>query len=144
MSIPHSGVGKLTLDATEKALAAGMVDLICFGRRLLVDPQLPSKLAIGRVKKALHCLECLHIMVLNQPVECRLTAFLGHEYELALTPAEVRKRVLVGGTGPGGIEAARISAERGDQVTLYDRSRELGGLMPIAAFIKGGAPDDLA
>jgi NADPH-dependent 2,4-dienoyl-CoA reductase/sulfur reductase-like enzyme len=82
-------------------------------------------------------------MFLNQPVECRMNAFMGHEAEMSIQPAAEPKQVMVVGAGPAGLEAARVAAARGHRVTLYDKNREIGGLMPMAAFIKGEKPDDL-
>jgi 2,4-dienoyl-CoA reductase-like NADH-dependent reductase (Old Yellow Enzyme family)/thioredoxin reductase len=146
VSIPVSGVGRLDADNAERALQAGQVDLVCLGRRLLCDPQLPNKLvrhASDDIRPCLGCNHCLHTLLLNQPVACRMNSFLGHEGDMVIKPASKPKDVLVVGAGPAGMEAARLAAQRGHRVTLYDRARELGGLMPMAAFIKGAAPDHL-
>jgi 2,4-dienoyl-CoA reductase (NADPH2) len=72
-----------------------------------------------------------------------MNAFLGNEGSLVVTPSEKPKKVMVVGGGPAGMEAARVAAERGHSVTIYDKARELGGLLPMAAFIKGTSLDDL-
>lgn len=146
VSIPVSGVGRLEPESAERALEQGDVDLVCFGRRLMADPEMPRKLAEGREKEirpCLGCSQCLHIMFMNQPVQCRMNAFMGNETTMAVTPAQKKKKVMVVGAGPAGLEAARVAAERGHDVTLYERAPELGGLLPMASFIKGKELDDL-
>ncbi|NPV86750.1 MAG: FAD-dependent oxidoreductase [Anaerolineae bacterium] len=146
VSIPVSGVGRLDADIGEKVIAEGKVDLVCLGRRLFADPELPNKVKEGRkhsVKPCLGCLYCLHVMLFNQPVACRVNPFMGRELEMEIKPAEKKKKVVVVGAGPAGMEAARVAALRGHQVSLYDRAKELGGLLPMASFIKGKTPDDL-
>ncbi len=73
---------------------------------------------------------------------CRINAALGTT-EYTLEKARVRKKVVVVGGGPAGMEAARAAAERGHEVTLFDKSRRLGGLMSLAALIKGPEPENL-
>lgn len=146
VNIPVSGVGRLNPQIAEEILREGKVDLVCFGRRLMADPELPKKLMEGReedIRPCLGCSECIHIMLMNQPVQCRMNPFMGNELEMVLRPASKKRKVIVVGAGPAGLEAARVAAERGHKVTLYDRAPELGGLLPMAAFIKGKDLDDL-
>lgn len=149
VSIPVSGVGHIDLPAAERALREDAVDLICMGRPLLVDPELPTKLNEDReneIRPCLRCNVCLHHILLAEPAHCRLNARLGREEELdrARPEPETQKRVLIAGAGPAGLEAARVAAERGHEVHVFDPSKTPGGLMPLAAFIKGtDVADDL-
>lgn len=146
VSIPVSGVGRLSFAAAERAVREGLVDLAAFGRHFMADPEFPLKLKEGReaeIRPCLGCLHCLHTLFLNQPVECRVNPFMGHELEMPITPAAKPKRVMVVGAGPAGLEAARVAALRGHHVSLYDRHSDLGGLIPMAAFIKSGGQDHL-
>jgi len=146
VGIPVSGVGRLSLESAAKAVAEGEVDLVCLGRRLMADPELPRKAAEGRIddiRPCLGCSYCLHTLFLNVPVECRVNAFLGHEADMVVEPAEVKKRVMVVGAGPAGLEAARVAALRGHEVTVFDRAPRLGGLLNMASLIKGKEPDEL-
>jgi 2,4-dienoyl-CoA reductase (NADPH2) len=146
VSIPVSGVGKLGFETAEKVIREGQVDLAAFGRHFMVDPMFPVKLKEGKeddIRPCCSCLHCLHVLFLNQPVECRVNAFLGREGEMAIRPAAQPKKVMVVGAGPAGLEAARVAALRGHQVSVYDRAAEVGGLMPMAAFIKAGGQDEL-
>jgi 2,4-dienoyl-CoA reductase (NADPH2) len=123
-----------------------MADLIALGRRLLADPELPNKVMEGRlddVTPCMACLECLEHLERGEPVQCRVNAALGREREYELKPAGERKKVMVIGGGPAGMEAARVAAARGHEVTLYDREPKPGGLLPLAALIKGTAVECL-
>jgi 2,4-dienoyl-CoA reductase (NADPH2) len=151
VSIPVSGVGRLDWENGEQALRDGMIDMVWLGRRLMVDPAYPKKVQEGRfddIRPCLGCMHCLSHLWINQPVQCRWNAFMGNEHELGdgidFRRAEKKKKVLVVGAGPGGMEAARIAALRGHEVVLYDKNKYLGGLMPLAAFIKGSDFDDLS
>lgn len=146
VSIPVSGVGRLSFESAEAAVQEGLVDMAAFGRAFMADPAFPTKLKEGReadIRQCCGCLHCLHVLFTNQPVECRVNAFLGHEAEMVLKPADRPRKVMVIGAGPAGLEAARVAALRGHHVSLYDRAGEIGGLLPMAAFIKSGSRDEL-
>lgn len=147
VSIPVSGVGRLDAEIGEKILEEGKVDLVCLGRRLIADPELPKKLAEGReedIRPCLGCSHCFHCMRTWQPVQCRMNAFMGNETEMVMKAAEQKKKVMVVGAGPAGLEAAKIAAERGHEVTIYDKEHTIGGLLPMAILVKGcSEPDDL-
>lgn len=145
LDIPVSGVGYIEPVPAEHMLDAGMVDLVCMGRPLLADPQLPNKLAEGRLNEITPCVRCnvcLHQILLAQPVQCRMNPFLGREGEWKIEPAVIPKKVIVVGAGPAGMEAARVAALRGHKVVIYDKESEIGGLVPMATFIKGGDVTD--
>ncbi|MFC1916909.1 FAD-dependent oxidoreductase, partial [Chloroflexota bacterium] len=138
-SIPVIAVGKISLQDGERLLQEGKADLIAIGRSLLTDPDLPNKAAEGKFEDIRPCLWCrvcgdimLHIK--RSGIRCVVNAALGHEREYDITPAERRRRILVIGGGPGGMEAARVAALRGHEVTLCEREPELGGQMLLAAL----------
>ncbi|MFO1472114.1 MAG: FAD-dependent oxidoreductase [Turneriella sp.] len=147
VKIPISAVGYLDPEAAEKVLKEGQADFICFGRRLMADPEMPLKLAAGRedeIRPCLRCNVCLSDILLAQPARCRINPFMGNEAMLKIVPAAKQKTVMIVGAGPAGMEAARVAAERGHHVMLYDKSPDLGGLVPMASFIKGaGVADNL-
>ena len=108
-------------------------------RRLLADHELPNKVAAGKLEDIRPCTGCLHCMDVrnrNQPIECRVNPDLGKEREYAIKPALKKKKVMVVGGGLSGMEAALVAAQRGHEVTLYEKSSKLGGLVPIAALVK--------
>jgi 2,4-dienoyl-CoA reductase (NADPH2) len=144
VSIPVIAVGRLDPTLGEKALREGKADFIGLCRRLMADPELPNKLASGRLDDIRPCIACKECMRgYNQAVRCRVNAALGTEREYAIKQANKKKRVLVVGGGPAGMEAARVAALRGHEVILYEREPKLGGVLPMAAVVKGLEIEDL-
>jgi 2,4-dienoyl-CoA reductase (NADPH2) len=144
VSIPVIGVGRLDPQLGEWLIEKGKLDLIALGRRLMADPDLPNKVASGRLKDirpCVACLDCGNCYDLHKPVVCRVNAALGREYEYAIKPANQKKKVVVAGGGPAGMEAARIAALRGHEVVLFAKDG-LGGLLPLAALVKGTEIED--
>jgi 2,4-dienoyl-CoA reductase (NADPH2) len=80
--------------------------------------------------------------MLGTPIRCRVNAALGGPDEYIIPPAKVKKKVVVIGGGPAGMEAARVAAVRGHNVTLYDKASKLGGLLPYYAAVKGDEVDN--
>jgi len=146
VSIPVIAVGRLDAELGERILREGKADLIALGRRLVADPELPNKIAAGRLEDiapCTACLECVNRIRRTEPARCRINAALGKEREYAIEPAEKKKKIMVVGGGPAGMEAARVTALRGHEVVLYEREPKLGGLLPIAAVVKGTEIEDL-
>ena len=143
VSLPIMTVGGFDAELGEEVLRQGKADFIGLCRSLFADPEFPNKVASGRlddIAPCTHCNECQKMN--NQPRRCRIDAALGTELYV-IKPAERRKRVLVVGGGPAGMEAARVAALRGHEVTLYEREHKLGGLLPLAALVKGIEIEDL-
>ncbi|MGZ5094220.1 MAG: oxidoreductase [Burkholderiales bacterium] len=146
VSIPVIAVGSLGPELGEWLLRQGMADVIAMGRGLMADPDLPRKLMEGRaedIRPCMACLECRTPFQRYRPTSCRVNAALGKEAEYEIAPAQRKKRVVVVGAGPAGMEAARVAAERGHDVVLYEKARTLGGSLPLAALIKGTQIEDL-
>ncbi|MFC1914339.1 FAD-dependent oxidoreductase [Chloroflexota bacterium] len=146
VSIPVIGVGRLNPMIAEWLLEKGKIDLVAFGRRLMADPDMPNKIASGRledIRPCMSCGECLNRLYQGLTVTCRVNASLGKETEYAIELAKMKRRVAIVGGGPAGMEAARVAALRGHKVILYDRSHILGGLVNLAALIKGTEIEDL-
>jgi 2,4-dienoyl-CoA reductase (NADPH2) len=143
VSIPVMIVGGFDADLGEMVLREGGADLIGITRRIFADPEYPNKIASGRydeIAPCTHCGNCAKIY--GQPRQCRINAAFGTaQYEV--TKAEKPKKVIVVGAGPAGMEAARVSAMRGHDVTLYEKSHFLGGSLPLAAMVKGFEIEDI-
>jgi 2,4-dienoyl-CoA reductase-like NADH-dependent reductase (Old Yellow Enzyme family) len=135
--IPVVAVSRFTdpRDA-DRAIAEGHVDVAGFGRAFLTDPEWPRKAEEGRLDEIVHCIGCnqgcTQRIAPQLDVTCLVTPACGREAEFAIVPAARRKRVLVVGAGPAGLEAARVAAERGHEVILCERGSELGGAARFA------------
>ncbi len=139
VSIPVMVVGRLDPELGEQVLREGQADFILMTRRLQADPDLPHKVASGRIEDIAPCTACDNCLGSRR---CRINANLGKPYN-TIEKAEQKKKVVVVGGGPSGMEAARVAALRGHDVTLFERSHSLGGLLPVAAIVKGPHPEDL-
>lgn len=133
VTIPIMVVAKLDAQLGEKALREGKADFIAMTRRLQADPEYPNKVKAGKMKDIIPCMACDNCLGSQR---CRVNPFMGKEYN---TPGKAtkKKKVVVIGAGPGGMEAARIAAMRGHDVTLFDKQSKLGGLLGVAALVKG-------
>jgi 2,4-dienoyl-CoA reductase (NADPH2) len=140
VSVPVVAVGRMDPILGEQLLRDGKADVIAMGRRLLADPELPNKVAEGRledIRPCTACITCSDLFYKGEDVTCRANAALGKEREYEIKPAKKKKVVVVVGGGPSGMEAARVAALRGHEVILYEKDAKLGGLLPLASLIKG-------
>lgn len=140
VSVPVIAVGRLDPALGEMMLKEGMADFIGMTRRLHADPELPHKVASGRMDDIAPCTGCG--LCLFGKGKCRVNGLMGTPYNTIERAKEGKKVVVIGG-GPAGMEAARVSALRGHEVTLLETSHKLGGLLPLATVVKGTQPEDL-
>ena len=136
VAVPVIAVGRIEPDVAEQCIAAGDFDFVAMGRKLLADPELPNKLAEARpddIRPCMYHYRCIGQIFVREGVRCAVNPATARERELALTPAAVRRRVLVVGGGPAGMEAARLAAARGHDVVLCESSDGLGGRLRYAA-----------
>jgi NAD(H)-dependent 7beta-hydroxy-3-oxo-delta4-cholenoic acid oxidoreductase len=139
VDVPVMVVGRINNALlAEDILQKGHADLTVMGRALLADPELPNKAAEGRFDDIAPCaacsLGCVGEQMKMKPMSCVINPCLGREKETVLVPADERKKVLVAGGGPGGLEAARVAALRGHEVTLCERGEKVGGQLNPAAM----------
>ncbi len=130
VSIPVIAVGRIEPDVADKVIAAGEADFVAMGRKLLADPDLPNKLSQGRpadVRPCIYCYVCVSQIFLNKHVMCAVNAQTGHELDTLVLPAENPRSVVIVGGGPAGMETARVAAQRGHRVSLFEASGRLGG-----------------
>lgn len=126
----------------EEAIENGQCDVIQIGRPLLCDPQLPKKVAQGRLGDIRLCIRdnyCFESAVEKRwQLSCALNPELGRERDWAIKRiTSIPKKVLIAGGGPGGLEAARVAALRGHKVTLMEKEVMLGGNLRVASFGPG-------
>lgn len=144
VDVPVITAGRMDEDLAERVLEAGDADVIALGRTLWADPHFARKVAEGRTADIMRCTRCASCEdPVTQPRICRVNPTLGQERQLAATPAVQRKRVMVVGGGPAGMECAVVLAERGHDVTLYEKSGALGGRVKLAAMIKSGGCEQI-
>jgi len=137
VTIPVAAVGRLnTPDIAEAILAEGKADLVAIGRQLIADPFWPKKVAAGQTEDIVPCLSCnvcLDTVFTTRELKCSVNASLAKEEEYTLKPAVTKRKVLVVGGGPAGMEAARTAAIRGHEVVLWEKKEKLGGQLLLAA-----------
>ena len=123
-----------SLETARRAIRDGMLDMVAMTRAHIADPNLVAKLARGEGERVRPCVGATHCMSPLRPT-CIHNPSTGHEAALphAIEPAATKRRMLVAGGGPAGLEAARVCAERGHDVQLREASDRLGGQVMLAA-----------
>ncbi len=137
VSIPVVTVGAHDIYTAEEALQAGKADLVAMGRALIADPQLPRKLGTGTIEDIRPCIRgsegCSSRVDVGMTMRCEVNPACCREASFTITPAPKKKRVMIVGGGIAGLEAARLCALRGHEVTLLEKGDGLGGHLAEAA-----------
>ncbi|MHA1457504.1 MAG: oxidoreductase, partial [Promethearchaeota archaeon] len=122
-------------ELAEQVLMAGKADAICIGRGLIADPYLPIKTQKGESRDIMNCIACNQGCFDNvfrmMPIACLRNARAGNEARTELKPLKEKKKVMIIGSGPAGLETARVAAIRGHEVHIYEKDNKIGGLLNI-------------
>lgn len=138
VSIPLMNAGNHSMETAVDLLESGNADIISFGRQLIADPYFPNKLKAGHREDIRPCLlcneECIgRIFNRLTQLSCTVNPQACLEGALEITELPEKKKVVVVGAGPGGLEAARTAALRGCDVTIYDAADKIGGTFGVIA-----------
>lgn len=137
VSIPIMGSGSIVApEVAADIIGSGSADFISLGRPLLADPDWPNKAKAGQTIEIVPCIRCndgcLHRgLNVGRSAGCTVNPSMGEEYRYPIEAAVIRKRIAVVGGGPAGLNAARILADRGHEVTLFE-GKALGGQLNTA------------
>ncbi len=146
VKIPVIGVGSLGWDPdiAAEAIRGEKADIVHFGRELLADPDLPLKIAEGRIdeiRRCIRCNECLGCLDRHCSVSCAINPEQGYEYKRPFSPAASPKKIVVVGAGLAGMEFAITARGRGHEVVLLERDPQPGGLARKALAIRYKRPE---
>ena len=135
--VPVSAVGRIVdAEMAARVIESGMADMVAMGRPLLADPDWGTKIAAGKACDIRRCISCnkgcTDAIQNRQFLSCVLNAENGYENTRSIQPAAQKKKIAVLGGGPAGLEAARVAALRGHDVTLFEKTTSLGGQLNIA------------
>ena len=137
VNVPVSAVGRIVdADMAARVIESGMADIVAMGRPLLADPDWGTKIAAGKACDIRRCISCnkgcTDAIQNRQFLSCVLNAENGYENTRSIQPVAQKKKIAVLGGGPAGLEAARVAALRGHDVTLFEKTTTLGGQLNIA------------
>ena len=143
VNIPVFVVGKINdVRYAADLVERGLVDGVSMGRPLLADPDLPKKALENRFDDITPCGSCGGRCITpedpHHPVcKCHINPLVGHEYDFPFNPTDKPKKVLIIGAGPGGMYTAVTAAERGHDVTVWEKGKQIGGQLNLAVVSPG-------
>lgn len=137
LKIPVMTVGRINDPfLADKIIEQDTADLVCMGRGLLADPEMPNKVRAGRleeIRSCIACNTCMESIFRKGRVECLVNPFLGREKSLNFQPAATTRKIMVIGSGPGGLNAAWMAAKRGHDVYLFEKKAVIGGKLIVGS-----------
>lgn len=138
VNIPILNSGSHTPESAVRLIESGDADFVMFGRALIADAELPNKLRNNMREDIRPCIRCNEecigrIIERNTKISCAVNIQAANEKRFAIEPAETPKKIVVVGGGPSGLEAARVAALKGHEVTLYEKDAAIGGQVTSAA-----------
>lgn len=142
VQVPVGIVGRISDPVlAEQILEEGKADFISMGRALIADPELPIKASLGRLDDIRPCtacnLGCNDRMYFQLDITCQTNPMAGRELYFTIEHAPRKKKIMIIGGGPAGLEAARVAALRGHEVLLYEKEKGLGGQLNLASIPPG-------
>jgi 2,4-dienoyl-CoA reductase-like NADH-dependent reductase (Old Yellow Enzyme family)/thioredoxin reductase len=138
LGLPVMAVGRINHPVlANDIIASGKADLVCIGRGLIADPEMPRKAKEGRLdelRTCLACNTCMESIFRRGRVECLVNPSLGREKEMVLRPSSRPKKIMVIGAGPAGLDVAWVAAKRGHTVHLYEKGSDVGGQLALGSL----------
>ncbi len=119
-------------EEADDAIASGKCDLVAVGRALIADPQWANKAKSGKsetITPCIRCNICHHQLWLGTPLCCSMNPYVMKESEQYLSKPSLKKKVMIIGAGPAGMQCAVTAAKRGHEVILYEKKPYIGGMM---------------
>lgn len=141
LAVPVIGVGRISPAVGNEMIAYGKADLVAMGRQLLADPATPVKLTrdgADEIRPCINCYVCVAQPFFDRKVKCAVNPVVGRELELAeleRSPSDHPRHIAIVGGGPAGLETARVAAQRGHRVTLWEAGDQIGGALRFAALV---------
>jgi len=139
VDIPVMTVGRINDPSiANEIIKTQKADLVCMGRGLMADPQMPQKAKQGRfydIRPCIACNTCMESIFKKGHIQCMVNPALGREKEMEILPAKTPKKIMVIGGGPGGLNAAWVMAKRGHHVHLFERDSQLGGQFKLGGVV---------
>ncbi|ANH38586.1 NADH oxidase [Nocardioides dokdonensis FR1436] len=132
VSVPVVAVGRVLPAIGEDMIAGGQADFVAMGRQLLADPALVNKLRAGNaasVRPCINCYVCVERNFFDETPVCAVNPALGNEASLPFPGVRTPRHVVVVGSGPAGLESARVAKERGHRVTVLESGDRIGGTL---------------
>lgn len=142
VNIPVIQCNRMDVATAERAVYEGMIDFASFARQSLADPEMPNKTGAGKIEEIRPCVSCnqgcLDMRMKHRKITCLVNAEVGREAELlegGKLPTQRKsgdpENILVIGSGPAGMEFARVAASRGHNVTIWEKSGHMGGQFEV-------------
>lgn len=138
VTVPVMAVGRLDdPDVAAAVIESGEADLVVVGRGLIAEPDWPRLVRAGQIdelRPCLSCNACVELVGRGDRARCSVSPEVGRERTWRIDAAPAPRRVMVVGSGPAGMEAARVARLRGHEVSLWERETELGGKLEVAGL----------